>query len=205
MKTNFSPQLQFMDMTGVGTAAQAVAGLTQTVGGWIQQHKATKALEKLNSPSYSQNQSILDYFSKALQRYNVDPYTSTQYKKAVQDTSRSTAQGLEALRGRGGAVAGVNSIIANQNDNLLKAATEAENRKAQEFNVLRDATQLKAGEDDKAYQYNKFMPYERKYNLLAMKAGGGNQIMNAGLQNIYGAGSSLAQMDMIKKQNKTGG
>ncbi len=42
-------------------------------------------------------------------------------------------------------------------------------------------------------------PFELKANLLASKAGGGANILNAGLGNIFGAGSSLSQLEMLKK------
>ncbi len=204
MKTNFSPQLQF-DLTGIGSAIQGIAGLTQTIGGWIQGSKATKQLEKLQSPTYSANKGILDYYNQALSRYGVSPTDSAMYKRQMQNIGRNTATGINSFQDRRSGQAGISSLLRSANDASLNAEVAAEQQKNQRFGELGNATQLKAGEDKEEFNINKMQPYERKYNLLAMKAGGGNQIMNAGLQNIYGAGSSLAQMDMIKKQNKTGG
>lgn len=182
-----------------GAIAQGVTGLAQTIGGWIQQHRATKKLESLQSPAYQQNKSILDYYNNALQRYNVNPYQSQQYRVATQGANRNIAYGLNALKGRGSSVAGVNKLVGIGNDAALKAGVAAEQEQNQRFGALGGATQLKAGEDRMAFDINKQQPFERKYNLLAMKAGGGNQIMNAGLQNTFGAGTSLSERDMVNK------
>jgi hypothetical protein len=53
---------------------------------------------------------------------------------------------------------------------------------------------MKAEDDLRGFQYNKIAPYEKQYNLLAMKAGGGAQIMNSGMQNIFGAASNATSM-----------
>ncbi len=203
MKTDFTPMLQ-RDLTGIGSAIQGVAGLTQTIGGWIQSHRATKKLENLKSPTYNPNKSILDYYNTALQRYNVNPYQSSQYQNATNQIGRNTASILNNLKGRGGSVAAVGKLASSQNDAAIKAGISAENEQNQRFSQLGGATTLKAGEDDKAFQYNQLMPYRTKANLYAAKAGGGNQIMNSGLSNIFQAGSSLSQMDMLKKMYGTG-
>jgi len=201
MKINFLPQLHYsLDLTGIGSAIQGVAGLAQTVGGWIQQGKATKKLEKLQSPTYNQNKSILDYYNTALNRYGVSPTDSAMYKRQSRDIERGVSQGISSLQDRRSGIAGTSSILRAANDAKLNANVAAEEQKNQRFSELGGATQLKAGEDDKAFQINQFMPFERKYNLLAAKASGGNQIMNSGLSNIFGAGQSLSQMNMLKNQ-----
>ena len=51
----------------------SVAGLAQSIIGGINARKTQKKLEKMQSPVYKQNQGILDYYNKALARYNVSP------------------------------------------------------------------------------------------------------------------------------------
>lgn len=182
-----------------GAAAQIGLGALQTGIGAIRAHRAQKQLENMQSPTYVKNQSILDYYSKALQKYNLSPYETAGYKKNVQDVGRGTTTALDALRGRGGAVAGVNNIIASANDNILKAGVDAENRKAQEFNVLGNATGMKAGEDRRAFDINQQQPFERKYNLLAMKASGGNKVEGAGISNIFGGFGAYNDSQLAKK------
>lgn len=197
MKINFNPIL-YRDFTGIGSAIQGVAGLGQAIFGGIREHKAERDLQKLAN-SYQPNQSIANYYSKALNRYNANPYTSPLYNAQSQNIQRSTAQGLQGFQDRRSANAGISTLVQNQNDALLKAAATAEGQKGQELAQLEQATAMKAKEDK--------YPFELKYNLLAQKAGGGAQILNAGLSNIFGAGSSLSQMNMLKNMygNQGGG
>lgn len=141
-----------------------------------------------NAPKYKPNQSILDYYSKALQRYNTSPTDTAQYKMDKQNIGQSTVQALASLNKlRSGDVA---SIIQGKNNSLLKAAVNAENRKAQEFNVLGNATNMKAGQDVKAFQQNELYPFEGKYNLMTMKAAGNRAASRQSLQNAYNNASS---------------
>jgi len=182
-----------------GAIAQFGLGAIQSVVGGIRAAKAQKQLEKMQSPTYAPNQSILDYYSKALQRYNLSPYQTGQYKQQSQNIQRGTAQGLDALRGRGGAVAGASNMIANSNDAFLNAGVSAENRKAQEFSALGNATGMKAGEQRMAFNVNQMQPFERKYNLLAMKASGGNKVEGAGISNIFGGMNAYNDYNAAKK------
>jgi len=191
------------EATPWGAIAQAGVGLAQTIGGWIQQRKATKALEKLQSPTYKQNQSILDYYNQALQRYSVSPTDSAMYKRNMKNIDRGVATGINALQDRRSGTAGASSILRAANDARLDTEVAAENEKNNRFGVLGGATQMKAGEDDKAFQYNEYMPFERKYNLLSQKAGGGNQIMNSGISNIFGGLQNWSNMKMLEKMYKT--
>jgi hypothetical protein len=94
---------------------------------------------------------------------------------------------------------GVSSLLRGANDAALNADVQAEQLRNERFNTLSNATQLKAAEDDKAFQYNQYMPFERKYNLLSAKAGGGTQIANAGISNIFGGLQNLGNTSMLKK------
>lgn len=173
-----------------GAAIQGGLGAIQTIGGWIQQHKATKEVEKLAN-SYQPNSSIMDFYSKALNRYNVNPYTSSLFKSATQGAQKSLATGLNDLQSKHSTLAGIGSLVQQYNDSALKAAATAEGQQSQALGQLGQATGLKAQEEK--------YPFEMKYNLLASKASGSNQIMNAGISNIFGSGSSASQMELYKK------
>lgn len=185
--------------TPYGAIAQGVIGLAQTIGGWVQQHKATKALNNLQSPTYTPNQSIMDYYNKALSRYNTSPYDSSLYKQQQKNIQRGVATGLSALQDRRSALMGITRLTQAQNDATLNAGVQAENQQNQRFGQLGQAAGMKAGEERTAFDINQYQPFERKYNLLAMKAGGGAQVMNAGIQNAYGSFNSLSQRNMIDK------
>lgn len=177
---------------------QAGIGLGQAVIGGIRAHKAQKELEGLQTPTYTPNQAIGDYYNKALARYSLSPYESALYKLQTQNIGRGTAQGISALKDRRLGIGGISSLVQNQNDALLKAAAAAEGEQGQRLSQLGSAAGLKAGEDRAAFQYNQVMPYEKKYNLLAMKAQGGSQVLNAGLQNVFGGLQTQQELSLIK-------
>jgi len=155
-----------------------------------QAKKAEKQAEESlnNAPKYSPNQSILNYYQQALQKYNTSPTDTSQYKMDNQNIKQSTVQALSSLNKlRSGDIGG---IIQGQNNSLLKAAVNAENRKAQEFGVLGNATNMKAGQEAKAFQQNEVYPFEGKYNLLTMKAAGNRAASRQSLQNAYNNASA---------------
>lgn len=173
-------------------------GIAQGISGKIKARNAQRDLENAQSPVYAPNQGILDYYNKALQKYDTNPYDSELYKRSVQDAKRGTITGLDALRGRGGAVAGVSNLIANQDNSLLKAGISAEGVRSQGLNTLGHAAQLKAGEDAKAFKINQMDPFERKYNLLAMKASGANKVEGAGISNVLGGVNAIDDLMKAK-------
>lgn len=217
MKTNFQDYFFRMPGGGLGGAIGAGIGAAggasaafpwsaalQLGGGLLQAgiglfDNSEKKLERMKSPTYSQNKSIMDYYNTALQRYNVDPYSSSQYQLQKQNANRGLASGLKALQDRRSAIAGVSGVLQGYNDSLLRAGAAAEGERNQRFGQLGQAAGMKANEDDKAFQINEQAPFERKYNLLAMKAAGRNQMANAGLTNIFGASSANNQYRNINQ------
>lgn len=177
-----------------GPILQGVGGLAQTIFGGSRAHKAEKALQNLQTPVYEQSKAIGDYYNQALSRYNTNPYQTQQYQMQQNQIQGRLGAGLNALKGRGGAVAGVSRLAAQGNDASLQAGAAAERQQSQNFAQLGQASQMKAGEDRASFQYNKLAPYQKQYSLLAQKAAGGNQMMNAGIQNLFGGTSTLGQM-----------
>jgi hypothetical protein len=170
------------------SAVQTGVGIFQSISGIVRGRKAERGLERMVN-NYKPNQSIKDYYSKALQRYNVNPYSSAMYRMQNQQAQRGLATGIGALQDRRSALAGVSSLVQGYNDSNLKAAAGAEAQQGQALSQLGQATQMNAAED----KYK----FENKYNLLAMKAAGGNQQANAGLSNVMGGLSSAAQLNQL--------
>jgi hypothetical protein len=158
--------------------------------------KSERALEESlkNTPQYRPNQSILSYYNQALAKYNTNPSDTREYKLAKQDIKQNTVQGLSALRDRRSGLAGTPTLIANENQSLLRAAVNSEREKAREFDVLGRATGMKSGEEGKAFQQNEVYPFEAKYNLLGMKAAGQRADQRQSMSNAYNNLSAAASL-----------
>lgn len=178
---------------GAGQAIkQQQGGMLQMGIGFLGGRRARKALEGLQSPTYTPAKSISDYYTEAKQRYNLSPYASTLYNAQMQNINRNTASGIAGLQSRRLGVGGLSALIQGQNDATLKAAVAAEQQRDQRFGQYGQAAGAMAGEERRAFDINKMMPYERRYNMLAQKAQGYNQMFNAGMQNYFGGGQAGA-------------
>ena len=171
---------------------QTVAGIAQSVIGGIKQHKATKAFEKLQTPGYTPNKAIGDYYQTALQRYNTSPYQSAEYNYALQRNRETQATALSALGDRRNSLAGVAGIVNAGNRASAQAGIQAEAERRAGFGALGNATGIKSADDLRAYNQNVLAPYQKKFGLLSQKAAAGGQMLNAGLSNIFGGVSNGA-------------
>src|SRR6266540_354420 len=171
---------------------QGIGGLIQAGIGFFGGRKARRDLENLQTPTYDPAKSISDYYAEAKNRYGISPYASTLYNTQMQNINRSTASGISGLQSRRMGIGGISSLIQGQNDAMLKAAATAEQQRDQRFGQLGAASQAMAGEERQAFNINKIMPYEKRYNMLAMKAQGYNELLNSGLKNIFGGGQAGA-------------
>jgi hypothetical protein len=164
----------------------AGAGLAQSALGFFGAKKARKQLENLQTPTYSPVKSISDYYNEAQRRYQESPYQSNLYKMQAQNIARGTAQGIAGLQDRRSGQAGIQNLVQAQNDALLKAGVAAEQQREQRFGQLGAASQAMGAEQRKEWEVNQMLPYQKRYDILSQKAAGNAQLMNAGLQNIYG-------------------
>jgi len=172
--------------------------------------KAERSLEDSlkNTPQYKPNQSILNYYQTALNKYNTNPSDTREYKLASQDIKQGTVQGLKALQDRRSGLAGVPTLIGNQNNSLLNAAVRSEQEKARQFGVLGQATGMKAGEDKAAFQQNEMYPFESRYNLMSMNAAGNRESQRNSTQNAYSnlsTATSIFQNNVDNGNNMFGG
>lgn len=173
---------------------QGVGGLAQSIFGGSRMRRAERALEKLQTPTYEKSAAIGDFYNKAKQRYNINPAQSNLYRMQERNIQRNQATGINALQSRRAGIGGISKLVQGSNDAMLNATAAAEQQQSQAFGQLGQAAGMQAGEERQAFNINKLMPYEKSYNLLAGKAAGGAQTMNAGLQNMFGAVSSYGQM-----------
>lgn len=170
--------------------AQGVLGIGQGIIGGGKARKAQRQLEGMID-NYNPNESIMDYYSKALNKYNANPYTSNMYNMQTQQAQRNLTSGVNSLQDRRSALAGVGNLVQGANDASLKAAALAERDQAQDLAQLGQATGMKAQED----KYK----FEAKYNLLSQKAGAANEIANSGLSNMFGGLAGVHDFGTINK------
>lgn len=195
MKIDFSPKLNYIPLPLIGAGIGAI----QSIFGGMKARKNERALEKMQTPTYGGSSSIMDYYNKALQRFNTNPYQSQMAQYSSQMADRSQAAGIGALQDRRSAVGGISRLSALRNDAALRTGVEAERMQNQRFGELGEAAGMKTGDELRQFQQNKIAPFEKQYNLLSMKAGAGNEMMNAGLSNIFGGLGAAQDYKSIKK------
>ncbi len=195
--------MAFPFLEAAPVAAQLVGGLAQTI--FSGKNKAEKALEGMQSPMYTQNQPISRYYQMAMNKYNENPYNSLQYQQSQNEAQRSMAAGIGASQDRRSGNANIGRLNSIYNSALLKAGAQAEATRNQNFSQLGQATGMKARDDAFAFQNNKVQPFERKFQLAAMKAGQANQRLNMGLSNIYGGLGNGSMMAGDYFSNRMGG
>lgn len=179
----------------IGTAG---VGLAQSIIGGISAHSAQKKIENTPTPVYQPSKGINDYYQEALNRYSTSPYASMMYQQAQNRIAQSQAGGINALQDRRSALSGVGAIVGQGERALGQAGVQAENMRRQDFSTLGRAAEMKAGDDQTAFQYNKLLPYQKRMSILGAKAAGGNQMLNAGMQNVFGGISGAAQLGAFK-------
>lgn len=171
--------------------AQTAAGLFQSL--FSGRKKAQREMEGLlnKPPAYSPNKGIADYYQESLNRYNESPYQSAIYQNAIRNAQRITSQGINSLQDRRGALAGISRLAAVQNDATQNAVAQAEGRRDARFGQLGQATNMKAGEERRAFDINVLTPYQRRLQMSQMKASAANARFDAGLQNAFSGLSNL--------------
>lgn len=159
--------------------AQALTGLIGGLIGGGKARRAQRALERLQTPTTESNAATNNLYNQA----SASPYDTQMYQMQKQNIGRGTAAGLGALQDRRSALAGISGLIRGQNDALLRAGANAEQ---QQFGRLATATQMKAADDNRVWEINKYMPYQKQFALLSQKAGAAAQGANMGWQNLFG-------------------
>jgi hypothetical protein len=193
-----------LPLAAVPAIAQSVGGLFQTL--FSGRKKAQREMEAQlnNSPAYTPNKGISDYYQESLNRYNENPQQSAIYQNAVRNAQRTTAQGIGALQDRRSALAGVGRLAAIQNDAMANATAQAESRRDARFSQLGQATNMKAGEERRAFDINVLTPYQRRLQMAQMKASAANARSDAGMQNMF-SGLSNISTALSQKPSSTQG
>jgi hypothetical protein len=188
----------------------ALAAGAQAVGGGLQalfsgRKKRENELNQFakQSPLYTPNKSIQDYYQQALNRYNENPYQSQQYQIGAKNIQRATAQGLGAMQDRRGGIGGASRLAEAQMSGMQNLGANAEAQRNARFGQYGQASQAKAGEDYRAFDINQMTPYNRQLQLKQMAAQAANSRFNAGLQTMSSGLGNLAYAGMNSKKQSS--
>lgn len=177
-----------------------------------------KNLEEKTKSEFRQlkpNASILDYYNKAYNQYNANPYQSQFYNQQMKNVNRSAATALNAAQQRRGGLAVIPSITQSMNDASQKAAAGAESIGSQNLARLGQAAGAKASEENriKGLQLGllqqeaaaKAAELRQEQSNVSNSIGQTAQIMYmAGKDNNYGMGDWSSIFGGKKKKKATG-
>lgn len=187
MRIDFTPRLQMIPVGAILGGASALIGGIQGLIGSGKARRAQRELENLQTPTTESNQAIADYYNQAR-----NPYSSLEYQLAQKNANAGVSQGLTAFQDRRSGLAGIGGLIRQRNNALLQAGASAASK-------LGAATQMKASDDERVFNINKMLPYQKKFSILAQKASGANQLANAGWSNLMGGLQTAAFASMGDK------
>lgn len=185
-----------------------VAGGAQALGGALQsvfsgRKKRERDLENYakESPLYTPNKAISDYYQQAVNRYNENPYQSALYKEGQRNIQRSGASALNALQNRASALGAAGRIALGQDSALANLGVQAEAQRNARFGQLGQAAQAKSSEDYRAFDINKMTPYNRQLQLRQLAAQAANDRFNSGLSMAAQGVGNMAQIYSASKYN----
>ena len=175
--------MPFDPLSLVAGGAQTLLGAGQAIFGAGKARRTQKDLENYAN-TFQPNQSILDYYGKALQKYNVNPYNSTQYQTQQNNIGRNLATGIAASQNKRLGLSAIGGLVQGSNDASAKAVAQAEAEQGQNLSRLGQAAGMKTNEEQKKF--------DMLYNLKAMKAGQAANTVNSGIRNIFGGLGTLS-------------
>lgn len=164
---------------------QGLMGLGQTIFGGLGAAKARRAAER-DIAGRRPDEGIMNYYRQALARYSPDPYRSMYYQEQQRQAGRGLATGISAAQTRRGGLGAIGGLTQQYMDASARAGAQAEQMGRQDLAQLGSAARVAAAEKQRIE--------DMKTNLLMQKWAQKAQLMNQGMQNIYGAGSTAAYM-----------
>ena len=162
---------------------QGVMGLGQTIFGALGASKARRAVEK-DVNARTPDQGLRYFLQQAMARYTPNAYQSSYYQQMQNQANRGLATALGAAQSRRGGLMSLPGLFQGYTDAQARAAAQAEQIGRQDFAMLGQAARTWAGEKQRVE--------DMKTNLLMQKWGQKAKLMNQGLQNLYGAGSTAS-------------
>lgn len=177
----------------------AAIGLYQGISGAIKANKASKAISGLQTPTYTPNKAINDYYQTALNRATAGPYNSIEYQTGKKEANMSLATGINALQDRRSAVGNIGALTGNYNNSLQRLGAQAEQTQQRNFSQVGQAANMQREDSRFAYEQNQVSPYQKNLQLQYAKLGGANSLIGAGISNINTGVQTGALMAMRNK------
>lgn len=165
--------------------ASALYGIYKGARETHNKNVAEKDLEKMANDSQP-NQSIMDYYQKALAKYNPNPYQTAGYTQQKKQINQNLATGINAIQQRRLGVGAIGGLVDQANNASASAAGAAENQNSSDLARLGSAAGAKTNEQQKRF--------DMLYNLKAMKAGQAASGENTGIQNVFNGLSTAAYL-----------
>lgn len=167
----------------------AITAGVQAIGGTAQLIAGARMAKKNKAPTYEIPAEVSQNLSDA-QRMALEGMPAEQKQQYVQNLQRSTMFGLNAMNDRKAGLAGLSSLVQNQNDaygNLLSMDAQARQQNQQ---LLMQQRENMAQYKDKQFDFNKVQPYLQKAQAAQALQGAGIQNILGGLQTGINAGAA---------------
>lgn len=170
---------------GVGTDLfKTILGITQLIGG----NKKLNNLED-NRHIYEQDKNIL--YNQKLSQQNASQGFGNQYLNLATDNiNRNVGTTTNAFLKTGQGLNTVTNTFDQGNSDFMNMLMRDYEQKARNQEGLYRANKDVADENLRAFDYNKNIPYQQKYNRAVQQT-------NSGAENIFGGGNDLASMSQL--------
>ena len=180
-------------LSAVGTGLEIASSLYGIISGIQQQRQSRRLLaEAENMPGYETSpearqrlglrQTMLTARTPAMQDLENDIFAN---QAATVFQARQAAPGSAALLGT------VGTAQAETNRALRQAAQQEALLQEQRVQGLEAAQQAMQRENELAYQYNTFIPQQRKFEMAAGLMGGGQANVFGGIRSLAGTAGNL--------------
>lgn len=172
----------------VGLGIGALSTIGQGIAGLFQAGKAKKMLKQLQDPGYRIPKGFYKNLAQAEQLAKVG-MPMEQYNLAKQGIDRAVSTGMRGLSRSANPSAGVASAVRAGTEGVLNL--EAQNAAVRRQNIMQamGARRELAGQELAKQQYAQ-QQYMNKVNQA-------NALRGAGMQNVFGAASGLANMGLM--------
>ena len=177
--------------------AAGIPAAIQAIGGAFQMFAGQRMLKKLKRPGYD----IPDEFNQNVQSAqavkNLGGLSQAAISRFQQDTGRNITAGMQGLRGRGGAVAGISNIMQGANDAAGRLAVMDSEEQRSNFKLgtqlQMNAVNALANQKLAQQNWDKFLPFQEKRQEA-------QALIGAGMQNMFGSVNSASKLAMTDLQ-----